>query len=195
MVSDCFVPLMRYLCHVSLGAALSHHFSDGSCPSPHHTGGPMKSTSFSRGGTNERKEIHLSSVVFCILLTGIMVLWWAPHHVRAESWTFTSIDVPGAYSTVAFGINNSGQIVGSYSEQSGTFHGYFDTRGSFTEIDVPGASSTATFDINSAGQIVGYYHDAHGDHGFLETRSSFVTITVPGATNTEAFGINDRGQI
>ena len=35
--------------------------------------------------------------------------------VKSVSTSFSSIDAPGAQFTAAFGINNKGQIVGSYS--------------------------------------------------------------------------------
>jgi len=38
-------------------------------------------------------------------------------------YTFTTIDMPGAASTYAFGINNAGQIVGSYDDAAGA-HGF-----------------------------------------------------------------------
>jgi hypothetical protein len=41
-----------------------------------------------------------------------------------EHDTFTAIDVPGARSTAAFGINPAGQIVGSYLDSSSTGHGF-----------------------------------------------------------------------
>jgi hypothetical protein len=69
----------------------------------------------------------------------------------------------------SLGINNSGQIVGSFVA-GGTFYGFVDTGGSFTTIDVPGASSTqGAFGINDSGQVVGWWFDVTGDHGFVAT--------------------------
>ena len=45
-------------------------------------------------------------------------------------YTFTTIDVPGAANgTVAYGINDAGQIVGYYLDAAGTFHGFLATPG------------------------------------------------------------------
>ena len=41
-----------------------------------------------------------------------------------ERGEFTTIDVPGAVQTLAFGINNRGQVVGEYLDADGMFHGY-----------------------------------------------------------------------
>src|SRR5262252_6369492 len=49
-------------------------------------------------------------------------------------YSFTTIDVPGAFDNGAYGINDSGQIVGSFDDATGT-HGFFlDVDGSFTTI-------------------------------------------------------------
>jgi hypothetical protein len=59
------------------------------------------------------------------------------------SYSFTTIDVPGAINTHALGINSSGQIVGSFVDALYKAHGLFlDVGGSFTTIAAPGASLT-----------------------------------------------------
>src|SRR5215831_18369799 len=45
------------------------------------------------------------------------------HGFLYSGGTFTPIDVPGAFSTAAQGINNNSQIVGSYRDSVGT-HGF-----------------------------------------------------------------------
>src|SRR3954453_18224602 len=65
----------------------------------------------------------------------------------AAGFSFTQIDVPGATSTNSFGINNAGQIVGTFTNSTG-LHGFLDSGGIFTQIDVPGASRTEAFGIN-----------------------------------------------
>jgi hypothetical protein len=107
-------------------------------------------------------------------------------------YSFTTIDVPGATGgTSANGINNSGQIVGSFSDASGS-HGFIDTGGSFTTIDVPGATGGTSASATAARSSGGY-----GSHGFLYSAGSFTTIDFPTVlvTSTNAFGINNRGQI
>ena len=46
-------------------------------------------------------------------------------------YIFTTIDVPGSTGTAAFGINASGQIVGSYSS-AGVLHGFLLSGGRAT---------------------------------------------------------------
>jgi probable HAF family extracellular repeat protein len=115
------------------------------------------------------------------------------------AFTFTTIDVPGAApgSTRAAGINNPGQIVGSFAAGA-TTHGFLDTGGSFTTIEVPAPPpppGTVASGINDAGQIVGYFNDGTFDHGFLDTGGSFTIIDVPSTSFNIANGINGAGQI
>jgi probable HAF family extracellular repeat protein len=71
-----------------------------------------------------------------------------------------TLAVPGAYGTFAEGINNSGQIVGSYDAGGQHYHGFLLNQGSYTTLDPPGSSPsffglTGAHGINDSGQIVG----------------------------------------
>jgi probable HAF family extracellular repeat protein len=112
------------------------------------------------------------------------------------SFTFTTIDVPGGLpGSTAWGINDAGQIVGSFTDSTGGGHGFVYTDGSFAIIDVPGAFFTTLAGINNAGQFVGRFGDSTGNHGFVHTDGSFTVIDVPGAGFTVPTGINGSGQI
>ncbi|HYZ31683.1 MAG TPA: hypothetical protein VE684_05295 [Crenalkalicoccus sp.] len=118
------------------------------------------------------------------------------------SYTFTTIDVPGATSEPQlWGINDRGDIVGSYfGGGSLGEHGFLlDREGHVTTIDVPGASLTEAKGVNNRGDIVGsYLVETDGQvstHGFLYHHGQITTLDVPGARETELNGINDFGQI
>ena len=106
-----------------------------------------------------RRALQLSAFFLTLLAIGS----------NASAFTFTTLDVPGATSTEAFGINRHGQIVGFYADSSGVGHGFLlDPAGTFTTLDVPGATFTVAIGINGHGRIVGYYIDANSiSHGFL----------------------------
>ena len=70
--------------------------------------------------------------------------------------TYTALNVPGAASTQAYGINDAGQIVGSYYDAAGNLHGFGEANGSYYTADIPGASDTVATGI-SADAVVGYY--------------------------------------
>jgi probable HAF family extracellular repeat protein len=108
---------------------------------------------------------------------------------------FGRIDFPGAMATIAYGINNSGQIVGIYTDQSG-FHGFLRDDGNFTPIDYRGARSTAVYGINDSGQIVGNFIDgADKSQSFLWEDGVFTQIDIPNSVESQAKGINNNGQI
>jgi uncharacterized membrane protein len=122
----------------------------------------------------------------------------SPNHGFVDTnGVFTTIDAPGAtFGTAPLGINDRGQIIGTFVDSSRHSHEFLDTNGVFTTIEVPGALSIQLSGINNAGQIVGEYVDSSGHaHGFLDTNGNFTTIDVPGAQVTNLFGINDAGQI
>jgi probable HAF family extracellular repeat protein len=79
---------------------------------------------------------------------------------HATPYDFTTINLPGSYYTTAYGINNAGTVVGSYSDASNApDHGFLYSGGNFATIDVPGAYATQVLGINNASQIVGSYED------------------------------------
>ena len=119
-------------------------------------------------------------------------------------YTYTTIDDPLATNgTRAFGINASGQIVGTYQDNTG-LHGFLLSGGTYTTLDDPLATKQSPFvdtealGINDLGQIVGTYQDNTGGfHGFLLSGGTYTTIDVPSAATGETFvtGINATGQI
>ena len=87
---------------------------------------------------------------------------------NATHYAYTPINYPGATGTYAYGINNSGQIVGAYSDASGNAHGFLKVGTAYTPIDYPRAFSKFPYGINDSGQIVGTYYGG-GGHGFIAT--------------------------
>ena len=81
--------------------------------------------------------------------------------LRDARGRITAINRPGAVITIAFDINNRGQITGEYirvgSDGIGDSESGFvrDKRGRLTVFDVPGAKGTEAIKVNDRGQIVG----------------------------------------
>ena len=115
---------------------------------------------------------------------------------------FTPFNVPGDHptcGTVAFGINDIGQVVGTYVDDDLVTtehrHGFLRSRkATYTTLDVPGAAFTVAQGINNAGQIVGFTR-CTTFHGFVLSKGVFTTIDVPGSTETEILSINAKGEI
>jgi probable HAF family extracellular repeat protein len=73
----------------------------------------------------------LSAVLSLTVLLGTLVA------AQDASYTFTPIDVPGASATLAYGVNNKGQIVGYYSLPGQyAWHGFLYTPGVFTPFNL-----------------------------------------------------------
>src|SRR5258708_35372287 len=84
---------------------------------------------------------------------------------------FNTFDDPSASTgtTQAFGVNDTDQIVGSYSNASGS-HGFLESGGMYTTLDDPLATTGTTAQgINATGQTVGFYNTTNGPHGLLFT--------------------------
>lgn len=122
-----------------------------------------------------------------LFLTIVLVMTGAFARPGNAAYSFSTIDIPGAYETYAFGISGD-NIVGYYSDASGT-HGFLYDGTRHVNIDVPGALRTTPIGI-SGNRIVGYYTDSGGIHGFLYDGTRFQTIDVPGGYETYAYGIS-----
>jgi hypothetical protein len=113
---------------------------------------------------------------------------------------FRTVDFPGAVSTALRGINNLGDVSGTYS--------IVDLNADELGFIIPGRGPPISFrlsdptgtgivvgGINDLRQLVGYYTDATSTLvGFLRQPSGqFESVIVPGAASTQVLGINDCG--
>src|SRR6202789_4146046 len=111
-----------------------------------------------------------------------------------------TVDFPGAVATALRGINNLGDVSGTYSIvdlNADEFGFIIPRRGpaiSFKLSDPTGAGIVVG-GINDLRQLVGYYTDATSALvGFLRQPSGqFVSVIVSGAVSTQVVGINDCG--
>jgi uncharacterized membrane protein len=69
---------------------------------------------------------------------------------------YTSIDYPGASITYVFGLNDAGQVTGTYRDVLGTLKGFIYMSGVYTTIAYPGATETYVGGINNTSQVVGW---------------------------------------
>lgn len=130
-----------------------------------------------------------SSVLVCVWLS----LLFAASIARADSYTYSTLDVPGAVFTEAYGINDSGQVVGDYN------NGYTQLAYSWdgTSFSVIGGPAVAT-GVSNTGQIVGQYlAGVNTSLGFSYSGGNFSTFSYPGGVygSTAAGGVNSSGTI
>ena len=122
-----------------------------------------------------------------------------PHNFVYNGIDFTTIQVPGTDldQTIVHGINDLGQIVGSYWNNSKKY-GFIYDGSTYTTVEVPGSLGTEIYGINNDGHIVGLYNDAETvPHSFVYNGIDFTTIQLSsdGLDQTMVHGINDLGQI
>jgi len=122
---------------------------------------------------------------------------------------FTTVTDPtvGTNGTYAFGINDSGEVVGyfeTYTVGAGThLNGYVYRDGVYKTISDPLGIATFALGINNKGDVVGDYQflagqpgNYHGgEEGFIYSKGKYTTISDPSGTVTAATGINDKGDI
>ena len=100
--------------------------------------------------------------------------------------------------TGAYGINDSGKIVGVFNETSEGvtyYHGFLLDDGSYTSYDVGSGGSTTIYGINDNGDFVGSFGPTSSPYseGFVQPASGGppVTFSIPGVTALAAEGVND----
>ena len=120
-----------------------------------------------------------------------------------KTGNFQILNAPGASSTEATGVDNSGEVVGYATAQGEAYStfGFTEMGGSYTLVVDPFANGflaqTFARAINDIGTVVGYYTSTTGDHGFVESDGVYTTLDDPDSDGgaTYAMGINDSGTI
>ena len=105
--------------------------------------------------------------------------------VSQADYTYTNIN------GTAYGINNSGEVVG-YIGYSGSIY----NNGIYTNFNFPGANWITAQAINNNGDVVGAYGIGSNAYGFLYNNGTFTSFSDPNNLNvTFLSGINDSGVI
>ncbi len=112
--------------------------------------------------------------------------WVNPASTKTDAFllrngNFTDIAFPGAASTQALGLNDSDEVVGTYTDQQNLMHGFTWTPGAgFQTVDDPHGLGTTTINgVNNAGDLVGFYTDAAGNtDGFLAEVKTTVNVNL-----------------
>jgi probable HAF family extracellular repeat protein len=109
----------------------------------------------------------------------------------------TTLDPPGATSSIAYGINDLGQVVGTYTDAAGE-RGFLWTHGRFNILDVQvvPAAPSEPHGINRIGQVVGFHTRGEPPSFRLGADGSVASLgDAPGFTRHLPYSINDRGEI
>lgn len=112
--------------------------------------------------------------------------------------TYTSIDVPGATFTYAFGLNDAGIVTGTYRDSLLRLRGFSYVNGLYKSINFPNAIDTYLGGVNNQNTAVGWSTQGGITSGYIYSGGmSFRPLSVPfaGASNTKPRAINDLGEI
>jgi len=100
----------------------------------------------------------------------------ASRRIYAHAPNVTTIDLPGSTASYALGINNRGEAVGYWYDNSFNTHGFLYSGGKVTNIDIPNTFGFAASGINDRGMIVGSYANAEIT---VSTDSSSIAAAMP----------------
>jgi PEP-CTERM motif len=148
--------------------------------------------SSARRDSNEGKPETMRGRSHLFLASAAALLIAAP--VASWAQTFTNIVDPNDTTgdTVATGINDSGQVVGYYSNTtSGGYVGFSLSGGAYSDVVVSGSATTVASGVNNAGLITGTSTDGSGgSHGFTWSGYSASGGALTGGTQTPFDNIN-----
>ena len=90
--------------------------------------------------------------------------------------TANPTQIPNVKSLSPFGCNDNGEVVGSYTANDGTVHGFVFDGADWHNYDAAGSSQKAAFGVmgtfingvNNAGVIVGFFSDGQNVNGFVD---------------------------
>jgi probable HAF family extracellular repeat protein len=125
------------------------------------------------------------------------VAMMATAQAAEAQYTYTKIMYPASTWTEASGINDAGQIVGTYTDTSGVAHGFLYQNGVYTKLDYPGKAHNYAFGIDDAGNVVGSFSEVmpRGPyHASLRLNGVWSEYDFPG-NETDGRAINTNGDI
>ena len=118
----------------------------------------------------------------------LILLSLAALPLSASPFTYQTLAAPGATATTALGIDNSGQIVGNYTDLAGS-HGFLYSNGQFSTLD-PGVN---VINVSLGGIIL-----VSNPTGFATySNGAYTTLPTPWTPviDTPPTDVNDIGQV
>lgn len=118
------------------------------------------------------------------------------HAFLYSNGTMTDLGTLGGQDSYAYGINNSGQIVGNSATTNYSTHAFLYSEGKMIDLGTLSEGDFSyAYSINNSGQIVG----KSGGRAFLYSNGTMIDLGAPPAMWDDsyscAYGINDSGLI
>jgi probable HAF family extracellular repeat protein len=111
------------------------------------------------------------------------------------SYSFVDLGNLGGDETIAYALNDSGQVVGHSTTIDRQTRAFLYDSGTLTEVNIRPQFASDAFGINASGQVVGAIALAGTYHGFLYDAGSLTDLGTLGGRDSAATAINDSGEI
>ena len=106
--------------------------------------------------------------------------------------------LPSENYSNAYGINNSGQVIGNSSPDANYWHAFLYSGGVMQDLGTLGGNESSASGINDYGQVVGgsLITGNSANHAFFYNGGVMTDLgTLPGGLGSFANDINDSGQV
>ncbi|MEM8932368.1 MAG: hypothetical protein AAGE94_14395 [Acidobacteriota bacterium] len=144
---------------------------------------------------NARSSFGRPSAVLLALLLVLGSVAAVAQTVTPGSFSFETIEAPGALATEASDIDKRGTVVGYTVDASGGTTGFLYD-GAFTPFSIAGYEGTTIIGTNDKGALVGDVADASGTlHGYLSVDGEVTIYTAAGSDLTIALDVNKKNQV
>jgi len=136
-------------------------------------------------------------------LPPVTVTGYHPHSASfysafaATSGSMAPLTNFGGNFSVAYAVNDAGQVTGQAQNASGTMFAFLYSNGIVTNLgNLGGTETPETNAINASGEIVGYAYLPDGNfRGFFWINGKMTALGTLGGDWSQAYGINNAGQI
>jgi len=126
---------------------------------------------------------------------------WA-HAFIWSNGVMNDLGTLGGNGSRAYGINDSGQVVGEAQTAGGQNHAFSYSNGLMTDIGTLGGTASTAYGVNASGAIVGVSRKSNGgevgfiyQNGVMLDLNTMFDATSPATMLTGAFGISNTGYI
>jgi probable HAF family extracellular repeat protein len=114
----------------------------------------------------------------------------------AQTYAIEDLGTLGGGTSLAYGINAAGQVVGLSALASGREQAFLWGPGGMEALSVPGSRFGVARCVNAGGQVAGFAETPGGrQHAFLCSGNSFLDLGTLGGSDSYAYGINAPGQV